>query len=531
MPHVYSICFQVQPKDDKSPENCFGDITNALKSWVSEKYHRAWNHKIALQSDEKFVIPQPGHRLFFNSIQVDGARLTALRWTHPSEDDSTIEWLTTCSVAQVGSTIEFGLELSVASTSPVIRPPRYYTGRPRIVTELIKTYSCWIGKQPILANLLTIFVPDVEVFVESSLLSTERTLPIVLVSHDRFSDRPTVSAHRIQEKLLGFCQVVVMDKWACFKLTDLLTKPLSCFNGAIRVYWPGLKRDSNPLEHPLYLQETLQKYEYTKRPVEKLLFAILSRVSTFRFGDGALVRDVRRRVITDKRMAQDRTRAERERNISDANAEIGRLRKETNELRELLELSELEKEELRNDLASQKENWQQVRSFQAAAELQSDASAQIEAEPEFSSVAEAVESAQADFQQSLLFYENAKRTSKKSHFARPEQVYRAFEALSEVAAEYFAAISTGESIGPLEAALKRRGFGYSPKESKQTMDMYGDQRRFTHKGKKWEMQKHLTLGGADRTNCVQIYFEPRENAQKFEIGYCGPHLDYKSQTT
>ena len=51
------------------------------------------------------------------------------------------------------------------------------------------------------------------------------------------------------------------------------------------------------------------------------------------------------------------------------------------------------------------------------------------------------------------------------------------------------------------------------------------------KGERKQMLRHITIGGGDRTNCIQIYFEPNEEKQKIEVGYCGVHLSYYNQRT
>lgn len=40
------------------------------------------------------------------------------------------------------------------------------------------------------------------------------------------------------------------------------------------------------------------------------------------------------------------------------------------------------------------------------------------------------------------------------------------------------------------------------------------------------MLRHLTLGGGDRQNCLQVYFEFDRDARKVLIGYCGVHLPH-----
>ena len=45
------------------------------------------------------------------------------------------------------------------------------------------------------------------------------------------------------------------------------------------------------------------------------------------------------------------------------------------------------------------------------------------------------------------------------------------------------------------------------------------------------MFKHLTLGGGDKVNCLQIYFEADDEVGNMDIGYCGEHLPYAKQRT
>lgn len=79
--------------------------------------------------------------------------------------------------------------------------------------------------------------------------------------------------------------------------------------------------------------------------------------------------------------------------------------------------------------------------------------------------------------------------------------------------------------------VRDRGFKYAATESKNTLNMYGEDRDFSYKGKKRRMVKHLTLGGGDRKNCLQIYFDPDDQERRFLIGYCGVHLPYYGMST
>ncbi len=49
---------------------------------------------------------------------------------------------------------------------------------------------------------------------------------------------------------------------------------------------------------------------------------------------------------------------------------------------------------------------------------------------------------------------------------------------------------------------------------------------FMYNERKRRILRHLTLGGGDSENCLQIYFEPDIEPAKMVVAYCGRHLPY-----
>ncbi len=97
---------------------------------------------------------------------------------------------------------------------------------------------------------------------------------------------------------------------------------------------------------------------------------------------------------------------------------------------------------------------------------------------------------------------------------------------------YFQAKDGGPPLGPVERAFACRvPFKYTGFESHTTLSMYGDERVFHHGEQSRQMQRHLTLGGGDTNNCLQIYFDFDDASQRVLIGYCGRHLPYHRQRT
>jgi hypothetical protein len=130
----------------------------------------------------------------------------------------------------------------------------------------------------------------------------------------------------------------------------------------------------------------------------------------------------------------------------------------------------------------------------------------------------------------LDIWDYAWTSARESNFSGPSRVLEALQAIAEVGRRYFAALQEGQSLGPLEKLFRDRiPFKYASGESEMTMAMYGHERIFHCRGRKREIQRHLTLGGG--RNCIQIYFDFDETSGKVVIAYCGRHLPHYRQST
>jgi predicted nucleic acid-binding Zn-ribbon protein len=151
-------------------------------------------------------------------------------------------------------------------------------------------------------------------------------------------------------------------------------------------------------------------------------------------------------------------------------------------------------------------------------------------ERSFTSVAAALSAATTEFGDILTVWEEAVRSAEQSLFASPDQVYRALLAIVEVGRDYFSARAREVAGGPLDRVFQKRiPFKYTGFESATTLSRYGADRVFRHGELSLQMQRHLTLGGGQTNNCLQIFFEFEDMNQRVLIGYCGRHLPYAGQ--
>ncbi|EQD63912.1 hypothetical protein B2A_02294, partial [mine drainage metagenome] len=147
------------------------------------------------------------------------------------------------------------------------------------------------------------------------------------------------------------------------------------------------------------------------------------------------------------------------------------------------------------------------------------------------SVAEAVAKAKSKFSDSLEIWPSALESATRSESERYESVYQALEILHRIAFEYFGGAGSERGVGRFEDSFSPYRIKYSARESQTTGTKYAQQRTFTNGDRSIQMERHLTIGGGDRQNTVQIFFEIDAAGRRFIVGYCGIHLDYARMRT
>ncbi|TAD77282.1 MAG: hypothetical protein EA001_10650 [Oscillatoriales cyanobacterium] len=182
--------------------------------------------------------------------------------------------------------------------------------------------------------------------------------------------------------------------------------------------------------------------------------------------------------------------------------------------------------ELESELATAHSNLDSLLHYQGATDAEP-TDALIAIMPpavEFPTVLQAVEAAEAAFDDVLEIWDSARIAAAESQFGRPTEVYQALEAIAQIGRESLRAKQEGRSMGGWREAFRRHGLEFKPTEHQVTGSRYASDRDFRHQGYKQRMFKHLTLGKNNAVHNLQIYFEMNYEAGKVAIGYCGKHL-------
>jgi FtsZ-binding cell division protein ZapB len=363
-------------------------------------------------------------------------------------------------------------------------------------------------------------------FVNDVLLAKERALPVIVVSPDVWTERPVVQPDALQKAVAGFAQVAVLsDKRVAFRLTDKIGKELTCFDGAVRVYWPDFTLADDPFMHPLYLGRSIKFHRLHGRELETYLFRLLAGMSAFRAGELGPIMAIRRKV----KAYQDAQVAKLRREVASGTAENSDLLAELEKAIGTIETLAKERDDLaeRNELLSdelkvQKANWATFEQFKDQTETEQDIAPDSTARTvEFENTYAAYQKAKDDFTGPLVFLDSAEESAKESPFKNARRVYETLEALCLVAMEWKE--NKGKLGRSFKDALKAERVDVH-QVSLTSKGKWEDDYKFLYKGQRLFFGEHTTIGAGQPDKCLSIHWYRDEDSYIVVVGYCGKHL-------
>lgn len=524
MRSVFAIQMEIRPRDGESSTECLCRLRDTVTSWITERLTSKWG---AVSPQVRFdgVTQEPihGHQVKAISDNHQDAEIAEVTWVHPHDGGS--KWIAHCTMARSGENIAFAMHLRLQSNDFDLRPLTFQLGRPTVVDTIVQNFRCFVTGIPVQVMARAIDDDDVDDLV-SDLLRATRHTPVIVVSVDGHTERPIANPDEIQRSVLGFASVVSLkDKWSGFRLTDSLGKALSCYNGAVRLYWPGLTLNSDPFDHPLFLPSQLTAQS---RSIGQVLFRFLNSIANFRFREGKPIAEARS--IVEARRAQELEEIRKAvaqgalgtKEIQDA---LERSWDEEKRLRYEIDERDIKISELTDQLEAQKQVWAAMRH---EAESANRSSKHVETEPTtgFETVSEALAAAHRDFCGSgkpLVILDRAVKTAADSPYKQPDNVYELLKALHDIAAKWK---KNNGALGQdgWQGALEQAGFIYKPAISQTTRTKWGDEYTFKYNGDKYLFEEHVTLGGGDPNTCASIHWILDKKSWTLIVGHCGRHL-------
>lgn len=521
---VYASVLDVIPEPSEGASNCFQRLVGVIIDWVEQSYQRKWDILLKLALNGAAIVPAPDHSVLGSSEKAESCDLAIIDWSHPGDPGSELQWNTVCNLARCEDAIQVSVAVRIFSLNTVIKPLTFTIGRPRLIDDILAAVPCFIGKQQIPKSPIDLSAPDVAGFVENTLFSTERPLPVIVISPDVWTGRLEVGTASLQKTLLGFAQVAALrDKWAAFKLTDCLGKELSCYNGAVRLYWPGLEANSNPFDHPLYFADSIRWQAENNHPLDSHLFRLLVGISAFRFSEAPIVRSARSAVEKLKHQHIQQVLAQAKAGgteLQEIETELARAWDEIDQLKRERDQAKEQVSELNANLETQKAAWGTVQQASARSQSPLAATSPKSENQSFDSVADVAAWAKNEFAETLFFLDSAIDSAVDSPYQHPDRVSQLFQALNELVCRWKSEGKLGETW---VSALKQRGFDYKDQISKTSLGMYADDYKFIYQGKKRLIENHVTIGAKQADSCLSVHWFRDDKNKVLVIGSCGRH--------
>ncbi len=436
-------------------------------------------------------------------VESAGASVRRLEHVIPPTPASPAGWLTRiwvcCSDDRTWSVVRAG----PGSPVGVVTSNNFEARRPRVVGDWINGLHVGRDGLRIGDGALNWGLGDRDVLLRL-LLDPERTLPVVAVSKALVDGRTEVllDVRQLARDLAGNAHTVVLDRALSWNVTETLGQPLSAFNGAARIWWPGVSIGDDPARHPLLMPDRIDanpdraRLQLTRRVWSAAVDAIPPPL-------------LERQLITarDKHATDERIASFKTANSQDVDAVLSEWQRELDEGRRLQEvIAELEAQvdELSDALRS--------------ARAETDTAREDEL-PEVESVEEAVRLAASE-STNVVYLPTAFEAARASQYPDPQQVLLDLRALNRVAARWEAGTLRGDfRVGFSEEPVRFMTGISQTAETKYRSDYeirIGDEKVL--------MGPHLRRGTGSPAEILRVYWYVDDATKQIFVGHVGRKL-------
>ena len=461
--------------------------------------------------------PDEGSLVEAIRVDIDDDRSWGVIYEHPDALDKGLIWRTEIALNHsVNRGLDFSCSTLLGNTDGTLAPFRRAPGRPRIVESLLTTFD---QSDPealsVMAKELTSEDSIIEDFLEF-LYSKDRKHPLVLVTATNFHDKPLVVPDELASWLAGLAHVYVCSsRFPSLKLKEHLPTSLNCWDGGIRIYWPGFRDSDSPFRHRVWSPETVRRIEEQphSRGFKEFLLGRICNVAVYNVHDRFLTWDklvgLNRRHLLD----QASSRNDFELLANDYANENDSLRRQLDELREQVREQSQEAERARNEADA----WRSAYEAERKGESNEEA-----VELPVVSVVDAIERAKKQFPDELVFALNS-RSQTDSPFEAPDEVMAAFTFLAKTYREAKCGIVPCPSLNDAIRNMIDAWF-YTGGQSEITMKSYKSWYQCTSDGRTYWLGEHIGTGtSTDPRHTIRIAFDWDSINSRVIIGFIGQH--------
>ena len=418
------------------------------------------------------------------------------------------------------------LRVRVHLYSPIegrLTSPKVQAGRPGVVRALADALDIRIDNWG-LGEWRPVSRRNVAAYLDF-LLTPERQLPVVALSSTSTGE-PFLDPAHISDRLLGLAHVVTIDSDAAFAITDRIGKTLSCFNGAVRIYWPGFAVEDDPYFHRLYVGGALTHYGRDGLATE--LFSSLGRLAGLSLDQPALRRSLKIERRVQELRAHEAERADVSARLNEAASnvedetfnqfveEYEQVRTHADELEMAALEAEIEIETLRKERDDARRQTVEI-----ARAINAEAKAAVIDVPEEppASVLEAVHRAAA-CATNTIYLPEALTSAQESQYEDPARVAEDLRLIDEIARDWAA----GELTAGPHTAFKQRCSGYRDGIGQKASTQYAADYTRSLDGELIMLGPHVRRGIGAVAAIMRIYMYFDTAKTRIVIGHVGRKL-------
>lgn len=498
--------------EGEAGQHCWDAICPIVEGWLDSKGTRH-------SQDARTVIRyRDGREADLSFTDLSGPSGRVRRWSL-EEPTATGHFRTTIHLGIIGHELMLCCELEAGNRSGYLAPTHFDPRCPRVVRDVIELDIPWQvnGVRPT-SRPARYSKSDEGQRLARLIVHPERRLPLIVVStYERLTLHPGIEDDLARD-LAGLALVALCEPDASWATTQELGHEWSCYNGAIRLYWPMAAVQGDPFKHPLWTSTRLLDHSRDTQDAARRIRSQLRRkilgLSTLTFRRDPrfpqVEREHRRHLLRSKAQSPD--------------ADIRQIYEEENE--ELnqqvgdLEFRVLELEEENSALKVDLENAQLLSQYAHGAPNEPSDILPDNTPP--TTIREAVERARDEYSDRLIFGDDVESgvAGLASNAGPPEKVLLWLGTLAELADQ----LRAGAALGASQVQwLKDKGIDCSI-ESDTVRNSTAEMRKRTwHDGERpREFIKHMKPAEATRPDrCVRIYFDQGDD--KLIVGWVGRH--------
>lgn len=335
------------------------------------------------------------------------------------------------------------------------------------------------------------------------LLSPSRHLPVIGISLPPDGSRQAaVNPHALARELAGNAHVAVLDRNLSWAITEELGQPLSVFNGAVRVWWPQLRPDDDPLRHTLTMSDRI---DADPARFVRFLRSRVWRAAVDAIGPPAF--EQRLRIQRDRARTEARLEAMRAESRSDEEFFAA--------FEEQLDRNTVLEEQLTEALTVADE----LREALAIAESGAEEVTHDEA-PEADCVEDAVRIAASETS-AVVYLPSAYESARESEYPNPQQVLQDLRALNRVADRW---AQNSLPAGGFGAGFAEESVRFVPDIGQIAATKYESDYAIQFAGAKVLMRPHLRRGVGSPNKILRIYWHVDDRSHQLVVGHVGRKL-------